>query len=169
MKIITILFLLIVLGLGGFWLYERYLKIDSDLPSSDYFSINAYCNGEKQCVYNGRDIDVNIVITNISSESIEMPIRFLEQRGPMITLINSDTERKLILPTNPPNGDLLNNRSVIGPGQTARLSWVITDREIREVAGDAVNITVNVQIQSPVHSNNLTAEETASSSFIITH
>ncbi len=137
--------------------------------NNQLISINALCNGKKECVYVGEELAVNVVITNIHSEPIEVPIKFLQQRGPSITLINEGTEQELVLPTNPANPELINDRITIQPNGTSRISWIIHDDEIRSVGGDTVDINVEVTLASPIYRGGVITEVITESNFKITH
>lgn len=169
MKVIITILIVTALAGGCYWL-TRYLTKDQDTTvGSDLISINVLCNGEKQCVYQGQDLNINIIITNISNDSISLPVAYLGQLGPRITLINNDTGKELIIPTGPSQQSLLDDRTVISPGQTARLSWILKNSDILQVAGDAINILANVTLSTPVYNSTGSTQETGRSSFTITH
>lgn len=169
MKIALAIIIVVALAGGCFWL-TRYLATDKpEQVTSDFISLNVLCNGEKQCVYQGQDLNINLIITNTSDDSIALPMTYLSQRGPSITLVNNDTEKRITLPTGPDDRSLLSDQRIVGAGQTARLSWLLKNADIREVAGDTVNIIANVSLPTTVYHDGTSTEEATNSSFSITH
>lgn len=169
MKVFIAIIILIALAGGCYWL-TRYLTTDQDpIVVSDFISMNVFCNGEKQCVYQGEDLNINVIITNITTEPIALPMTYLRERGPRITLVNNDTEKEVVLPSGPDQQNLLSDQTTIGPNQTARLSWVLKNSDVKQVGGDAINIIANVTLSTPVYHNAGTTQETSRSSFTITH
>ncbi|HMR55173.1 MAG TPA: hypothetical protein PKD34_01105 [Candidatus Doudnabacteria bacterium] len=168
MKHLFIILIIIIVAVGLFWLY-RYINSEAETMTNDLISINTLCNGKKECVYDGKELTINVVITNIHSELIEIPIKYLQQKGPSITLINEGTEQELNLPTNLADPTLLSDRITIQPNGTTRISWIIHDEEVRSVGGGTVDITAKVTITSPIYRGGVISEVTSESDFKITH
>ncbi|HMQ01467.1 MAG TPA: hypothetical protein PKD79_00120 [Candidatus Doudnabacteria bacterium] len=168
MKLVIIIGVTILVALGAIWFITK--SPAQNLESTNrWFSVNVLCEGKKTCLYRGRDIDINIILTNISTEPISIPAKLLEQRGPSITLINLDTQQKQVLRTQPSDQNLLTDLIRLEPGQTTRITWVIPASELRTVGGEAVNIQAWVSILSPVLVGGVSNDYTASSSIEIIH
>ena len=56
---------------------------------TDPMSISAECRDNKQCVYQGREIIIDVILKNNSGMDIGVPVDFINAVGPYCTLVDN--------------------------------------------------------------------------------
>jgi len=98
--------------------------------------IKAQCRGNAQCLFEGKDIAVDIEITNNEKVEIGFPLEFARDKGPITRLIDTRTNADTYIPTSPPDGDLREKFTMIKPGGSVTMEWSITAEELRHFGND---------------------------------
>ncbi|ATE73052.1 hypothetical protein [Lysobacter capsici] len=116
--------------------------------NEQWLAIAAKCRGQETCLFDGRDLHVDIEITNRGAENLSFPLEFLRKSGPSIRLVDPRTQADTYLPTNPPNPALLEKLTAIAPGESVRFEWVIFADELRQF-GERPEVAAEISISAP--------------------
>jgi hypothetical protein len=128
-------------------------QIDNCAPSnftmkSQLLIIEAKCRGNDQCLFEGKDLFLDISIINNQEIEIGFPLEYVQAKGPTIKLIDTRTQKETYLKTNPPPGRLLEKFTLIQPGKSVAIEWVITSGEIQQFGGDDVDLSAEITIMT---------------------
>lgn len=119
------------------------------MPTSPLL-ITARCKDDDACRFTGRDMFLTIQITNAGKAGIGFPLAFVKKTGPIIRLIDSSTHKEMYLRKNPPDSDLLDKFTIISPGDSLSLEWVITSHELTKFHKEIVDVTVEITILTSI-------------------
>jgi hypothetical protein len=92
---------------------------------AEYLSVTVSCRDNPACVYDGKDMYIDIVITNVSAEEIGFPLAYLTRQGPTVRLIDSASKAEIPLRINLAPRALRNNFTVLKPGESVALDTII--------------------------------------------
>lgn len=109
------------------------------------FAINVKCRANDQCLFEGKEMFIDIKVINNQNTVLNFPLEFVQKNGPIITLIDTRTKAENTLKRNIPNPDLLDKLVPIKPGESVNVEWVITAAELRQF-GDEVDLSAEVKI-----------------------
>ena len=147
-KIIVILFAFLSVGFqSGKCDQQKEIKM-----SNQPLTIKAECTGNEQCLFEGKDIFIDIKIINNTKSEIGFPLEFVKSKGPITRLIDNKTKAETYVPTHPANGSLIEKYTIIKPGESAVLEWVLTSGELQEFGGN-VDVSAEFTIIAPVQVN----------------
>ena len=121
----------------------------SSSSSSVILSVKAACRNNEACLFTGEDMFLDIKISNNADAEVGFPLEFIRSKGPIVRLIDTRTKKETFIPTQPPNGELLEKYTTIAPNQSVNLEWVITAEEITQFGSD-VDLTMEVTIMADV-------------------
>jgi hypothetical protein len=118
--------------------------------TNQLLTITAKCRGVDPCVFEGKDLFLDIRITNNGKSTIGFPLAFVQKAGPIVRLVNRRTKAETYIPTNPADFDLLEELTQIPPGESAVVEWVITAGELRDFGGRPVDVDAEVTIKTKI-------------------
>ncbi len=118
--------------------------------SNELLNVKAKCQGNDACVFEGRDIFLDIQITNTGTTAVGFPLEFLQKVGPVIRLIDTRTKADTYLKTNLADLDLREKYTFIGPGKSVTLEWVITSDELRQFGSRNVDVSAEITLNTEV-------------------
>lgn len=113
-------------------------------------NISAQCRGNTQCVFNGKDIFIDINIVNKQPVDIGFPLEYIQKTGPSIELTDSKTKASTYLRKNIADHSLRDSFFTIKSGQSAILEWVISADELKQFNKDCVDIVAKVMVASEI-------------------
>ena len=124
------------------------------------FVIKVKCRANEQCLFEGKEMFLDIGIINNQNTALEFPLEFVQKNGPIITLIDTRTKAETSLKRNIPNPDLLNKFVTIKPGESVTIEWVITAEELRRFS-EEVDLSAEVKIMAEILINGKKVESSA--------
>jgi hypothetical protein len=99
----------------------------SNTPMPDeVLAMRATCRDNPQCVFDGRDMFVDVHVTNTQSVDVGFPLAFVQKTGPSVRLIDPRTQAETYLKKNLADLALLEAFTTIAPGDSVTIPWVIT-------------------------------------------
>lgn len=98
--------------------------------------ITVNCRDNQKCLFNGRDMFLDISISNIYDTEIELPLEYLQKKGPSIIVIDTYTQSELYLKTNLADPELMENFVKILPGDSVTMEWVIFSYELKQFSNN---------------------------------
>jgi hypothetical protein len=107
--------------------------------------ISARCAESKTCIYRGQEVFIDVGITNRHGTPVELPLAFLQQVGPIVELVNARDRASTFVPRNPGSPALLAKPTILQPGKSASLQWVIGAQELEQFGPD-VDLTAEVTL-----------------------
>ena len=113
-------------------------------------TIEAKCRASDPCLFEGRDLTLDVRITNHERVDVGFPLAYVQKTGPTIRLIDTRTKVDTYLPKNLASLDLKDELTTIAPGQSVSLEWVIMAGEVRQFGGRFPHIAAEVTIMVPV-------------------
>ncbi|WBS04784.1 hypothetical protein OU994_11135 [Pseudoduganella sp. SL102] len=96
------------------------------------------------CVFSGENLTIDIIIKNTSTEDIGYPLEFVTQRGPSIKLIDNKSGKERPLRTNLAPRRLLEEFTIIKPGDSIALDAIISQHTILALSPEQVDLTAEV-------------------------
>jgi hypothetical protein len=124
------------------------------------FAVNVKCRANEQCLFEGKEMFLDIAIINNQNTTLNFPLEFVQKNGPIITLIDTRTKAETVLKRNIANPALLDKLVSIKPGESANVEWVITAEELRRF-GDEVDLSAEVTIMAEIPVNGKKVEISA--------
>lgn len=134
---------------------------------SQLLSITAKCEENDRCIYDGKDIFLLINITNIHDVKIGFPLNFLRKTGPIVRLIDNHTKTDSYARTNLADFDLREKLTIIQPGESVSIKWIITSHELEQFSNykdgtrfdkPYVDVTAKITIKTDIQVNGATVE-----------
>lgn len=125
--------------------------------------ISVKCKDDPKCEFKDEDIFLEIFITNRSNGDIGYPLEFAKERGPSVTLRDTETKRESQLSTHLADWDLKTEFTVIKPGESVKMDWVVTEDELKQF-GEKVDVTVEVSLSDEIRVNGKIVEFNGSGS-----
>ncbi len=107
------------------------------------------CKANEQCLFEEKDIFINIGIYNNEKAVIGFPLEYVKHKGPIIKLIDTRTKAETFLPTHIADWDLKEKFTQINPGESAEIEWVITAKELTQFGSD-VDLYAEVTIMTEI-------------------
>lgn len=106
-------------------------------------------NGSRTPRFRGEDLFITIALRNQHATGVGVPVEFLQQRGPIIRLIDTRTGRDNSVPNRLGDPALREVFTDIAPGQPVQIRYVITAAELRQF-GTPVDVSAEVTILADV-------------------
>jgi len=120
------------------------------LPMNQQLNISAQCRGNTQCVFNGKDIFIDISIINKQGVDVGFPLEYVQKTGPSIELTDTKTKASSYVRKNLADHSLRDNFFTIQSGKSATLEWIITADELNQFNKDCVDITAKIIVASEI-------------------
>ncbi|CDG83197.1 hypothetical protein [Janthinobacterium agaricidamnosum] len=111
-------------------------------------SIDLQCVHHTGCIYDGKDILVNILIKNDSTKSVGFPLEFLRKSGPIIKFIDTDTGKNTYGRRGLANPLLKTKFTQIPPGATISMETALHKEQLESFKIKKVDITAEVIIKT---------------------
>jgi hypothetical protein len=118
--------------------------------SIEPFSITATCRDNKACIFEGRDIFVDLLLTNELPHEIRIPLNFIDQIGPYCSLFDNETQEKISLRVGLPDHSIIENYVTIHPRESIKFNRRITAGQIKLARSEMVDLTAKLVIAGPV-------------------
>jgi hypothetical protein len=98
--------------------------------SNPSLTIAAKCRDTEKCIFEGKDLFLDIAIGNFEKRPVGFPLAFLQGAGPVIRLVDMRTKAETYLRRNPADFSLQEQFTEIAPGKAVTLAWVISPSEL---------------------------------------
>jgi hypothetical protein len=121
--------------------------------TNQHLAIHAKCRGGEKCVFDGKDLFIDIVIFNHGAAPVGFPLAYRQKTGPSIRLIDSRTKAETHLRTNPADPDMASELTQIAPGKSVTLEWVIKPSEIQQFARPAIDLLAEISVGCKIQVN----------------
>lgn len=125
-------------------------SMESALMPDTLLNVQVTCIDSPQCIFIGKDMPINIRISNAHDRMIGFPVAFRQKTGPYIRLIDSLNKTEKQLKTNLASLDLREQFTAIAPGDAININWVITSGELQQFATSKVDVTAEINITADV-------------------
>lgn len=89
--------------------------------------------GNKMCVFEGKDIFLDIKITNNDRAVVGFPLEYLQKTGPIIKLTNFNTGAETYVPINLADRALADKFTPIQPGNLVSIKWMISSSDLGRI------------------------------------
>ena len=123
---------------------------NSPLNKHNVLTVSVICKNDK-CQYDGSNsFPMKIRITNTSQSSVDVPLSFIEQRGPTINLKDNNTNQDFDLRGTPPDPSLLSNKIRIPPNGSVSFDVVLSDDTLNRFNTSPLDLLVTVGISAPI-------------------
>jgi hypothetical protein len=96
------------------------------------------------------DMFITIIITNNQKSTIGFPLAFYKTKGPIIRLIDSHTRNETDVPNSLGNCDLLENFTMIEPGKSLAMEWVIGRNALKQFGGPYVDVSAEITMMDTI-------------------
>lgn len=136
--------------------------------SNQPLAVHVKCRGNDKCIFDGKDLFIDIAIENRGSSPVGFPLALRQMTGPSIHLIDRRSHSDITLPTNPGNPDLADELTSIDAGQALKIDWVIKPSEIDHFANPDIDITAQVTLACKIKVNGKMEDFRATDSLHIT-
>lgn len=113
------------------------------------FEVTTSCGASTECVFEGDNIDFEVVIRNTQKEPVQLPLEFMRSVGPRIVLHDNRVKHSKKLSRKMPNAALLSDVTVVPPEQSVSISGLITRYELEAFGGRHLDVTAEMSINSP--------------------
>ena len=114
--------------------------------TGNILDISARCVENDACIYRGKDMFVDIGITNHQDTEIGFPLSFLRDTGPIIRLIDVRTGAETYVPNSAADPALREDFTVLHPEQTVFLQWMIARSELEQLGGLPVDLHAEITV-----------------------
>ncbi len=112
--------------------------------------ITTKCRGNEKCIFEKKDIYLDIIITNTQETEIGFPIDYLRKTGPIIKLVDTYTQASSYIKTNIADFELREKFTFIESGQSIDIEWVITREELEQFGGSYVDVSAEITIMTTI-------------------
>ena len=112
-------------------------------------AIKANCKGNDRCLFDGRDLFLEIRVTNTHKSEVGFPLAYVQKTGPIIKLIDTRTKAETYLRKNLADLDLQEKFTLIQPGQSVVMEWVITSGELEQF-GLPVDLSAEITVKTGI-------------------
>lgn len=117
--------------------------------NSEPLAVSVKCRGNDECLFDGKDIFIDIVISNNEQSTVGFPLEYLKHKGPIIKLIDTRSKAETFLPTHIADWDLKEDFTQIKQGGSVSIEWVITAGELSKFGSD-VDLYAEVTIMAEI-------------------
>lgn len=128
---------------------------DSTAGGDDHALLAAriVCKDSPACAYEGKDLELEIQLVDVSDEPVGIPVDYLQQAGPIIALVDNDTGRIVPLRRNLADPGLLERFRMIPPDKASSIFWIIHVAELEQFDQEWVDVTAVVTVLAPILSH----------------
>lgn len=117
---------------------------------TDPMSISAECRDNEQCVYQGREIIIDVILKNNSGMTIGVPVDFINAVGPYCTLVDNLTKKEVTMRVGLAKSGLIEKFTSIPPGASIKIETYIPSDTIEAIRPTMVDLSVNLGISAPI-------------------
>jgi len=116
--------------------------------SDQILTVSAKCKATDQCLFEGTDLFIDISITNNTKSDVGFPLAYIQNSGPIVKLVDNRTKAESYLKTNLADFELRNKLSVINPGKSLKIEWVITSDELLQFDAKHVDVSAVITVKT---------------------
>jgi hypothetical protein len=141
------------------WAYmQNYLKLalmallslpallEASTPAG-VLSVKAECIDNAHCIFANYPVFIQLTITNVSTQPIGVPVKFLDKKGPHCVLIDSETREQFSLSAPPPADLSLKNKfTLIPPGASIKIKEMVPRPLISAFREDLVDVVTKCTV-----------------------
>lgn len=120
----------------------------SNLPLQKELNLQVNCRTGDPCIFQGKDIFLDIQISNSGKKEIKIPLAFLQKTGPRIELKKSPSQKGVFVPTNLAPERLKDQYTSIPPGGHSMLTWVLTPADLDPLLADKNEVYAKLTLAS---------------------
>jgi hypothetical protein len=113
-------------------------------------TVAARCRANEQCLFEGQEMFVDIAITNNQETEVGFPLEFVQKNGPIVKLTDTRTKAETYLQRNLADPNLQRKLTMIQPGKSVQMEWVITGDELMRFGTD-VDVSAEFAVTADVH------------------
>lgn len=117
-------------------------------------SISIKCPANPNCVFDGQDMELEIIIQNRSGVDVGLNLDYIRRAGPYIELIDAKTGRRMDLHVGLVSNELLKNFHMLSPMQSVRLNETIKAYEITTFREKSIDLTIKVAFPGNIRVGN---------------
>ncbi|MGA7904709.1 MAG: hypothetical protein WCA06_18930 [Terrimicrobiaceae bacterium] len=117
---------------------------------NQFLVIKAKCKGSEQAKFEGKDLLLEISITNNQEVEIGFPLEYLQATGPIIRLIDARSRAETYLRTNLADLDLREKFTPVQPGKSVVIEWVISSGELEQFGGPYVDVFAEITAKAEI-------------------
>lgn len=117
-----------------------------DSMDTHLLKLAAHCLNNEYCLFEGKDVDIDVTITNISPDTIGLPVNYFKRKGIHCMLIDNVTNTKIAMDISLTPASIKREFTAIAPGETIHLSHEVSADVIRAIRVNMVDLTVNLGI-----------------------
>ena len=133
-------------GFGLCLLLMACASVPEIAPMPQPLTITVTCKDNPSCVFRDEDLFLDIAVTNTTAGTIGFPLAFVQKTGPSIRLSDRRTGQETNLRTTAADFALKDDLTPIAPGGAARIAWLITVFELRQMGGADVDLDAEVTV-----------------------
>jgi hypothetical protein len=111
--------------------------------------VKVNCRANEQCLFEGKDMFLDIVIYNNGETVVGFPLEYVKQKSPVVKLVDTRTKAETFIPTHIASWDLKEKFTPIKPGESVTTEWIITADELRQFGAD-VDLSAEVTIMAEI-------------------
>jgi hypothetical protein len=138
------------LAAGVFALSLACTQTKENSMTNPLLDVTATCRTNDQCLFEGREMFVDITITNNQDTEVEFPLEYVQKTGPIVKLIDTRTKAETYLKRNLADPGLRSKLTPIQPGKSAHVEWVITSTELQRFGGSDVDLSAEFTVTAEV-------------------
>jgi hypothetical protein len=121
-------------------------------------AVTARCRDNDRCLFEGKDLFIDIAIVNTHSEEIGFPLAYVRKTGPVVRLIDGRSKSETYLKKNLARHELRDEFTNIPPGGSVTMEWVITSTEIEDFASRPIDISAEITVMAQIRSGGKTVD-----------
>jgi len=123
-----------------------------DIPmTNDLLLVTAKCRANDQCRFEGQNMFLDVTLTNNQKGEVGLPLEYVRKAGPIIKLTDARSKAETYLKSNLADPSLRNNLTMLQPGKSVVVEWVITSDELRHFGGTYVDLFAELTVMAEVH------------------
>ncbi|MEK7621662.1 MAG: hypothetical protein AAB415_00620 [Patescibacteria group bacterium] len=120
---------------GNFYHFINSFVLNDNNMENKLLDIKATCEGGDHCLFEKKDIALNVTVTNTHPTAIGLHLEFIQKTGPTIKLIDTRTGAETYLKKNLADPDFEDKITLIQPGKSVAIKWVIQPGDFEEFTG----------------------------------
>lgn len=114
------------------------------------FSIKTACRDNPQCIFDKKDILIDLFIKNEASHDIRIALEFINQSGPYCILVDNESKKKITLRPGLPDHSKIEDFVIVRPSETVKMTRRITASQINATRLDMVDLTAKLTVAGPL-------------------
>lgn len=114
------------------------------------FSITTVCRDNPKCIFDKKDILIDLFIKNEATEEIQIPLEFIKHHGPYCILVDNESEKKITLRSGVPDHSKIESYVIVRPNETIKMTTRVTVGQINATRLNMVDLTAKITVAGPV-------------------